>query len=174
MRNWIIATEAYISADIPDMIYHGTSLRSLIGIIGKDLIYASEDDHGGLGIFCSGDIEVSKRYVGDASYGGSLGGGGVIILNSSKILAAGYKISPYEYYEGDDGVEYVIDPGHLDLKPASVFITSILMCSSDYQKAKSALTSGENSHYIEDEWDDKSDYQEAVKKFLSYPFEITS
>jgi hypothetical protein len=51
----------------------------------------NDDDGGGSGIFTTPDITVSKKYADD---------GGVIALDSAKMLAHGFKIAPYTYYSG--------------------------------------------------------------------------
>jgi hypothetical protein len=155
---------------IPRNLYHGTGFRAIVEILATDAIIASQDDNDMRGTFTSDRIEIAQKYAMDAHY--RMPDGGVIILNARKIISAGYDIVEYQYYEGDDGKEFVIQTGDRDLHPASIFISGIVMSRQNYETVQKAIRQNPLCMYDEYAWEDggAEAYHEAVGRALRYPF----
>jgi hypothetical protein len=166
MRNFInMVTEA--AQKIPPYVFHGTSCRSLAHIIHRDVITVSQDDNDKVGIFTSGNMNVALRYVDNDMYGAP--SGGVIVLDTGKLIAAGYGIESYLYHSGTDGMEFVIDE---EIHPASPYIKEIRMPKENLEiLAKSLEAEGEPAGFNEDEWS-REEFMAAMRSLLKYPFKI--
>lgn len=148
---------------IPDILYHGTSSRALVRIIGLDAICGSEDDNGGSGIFCSDWLQVSWSYTPDATFNSPPGG--VLVLPTAPIMAGGWAIEPYQYYGRTDDDEFTIQGADLPTR----YISEILFKEADFANFRRILTTNPSQLYIDHEWESADEFMEAVEKVLAYP-----
>ena len=167
MRKFINLVEEAQDAT-PSVLYHGTSLRALINIAGSDTLLGSEDDNDARGIFCSADLNISKKYIGDHMY--DCPEGGVMVLDAAALEASGFTIGTYEYYEGDDGVEYLIDAMERPVKPVLNFVKALLVSSKTADLISHIASRGDDAAFIEDEWEGGvGDYVAAAQKLSRWP-----
>jgi hypothetical protein len=163
MRNWIDLLESH---SIPAVIYHGTSLRALIRIVGLDALLGGEDDNGGAGTFCSGEMATSMRYIADHMYNGP--DGAVMVLDTNAIKVLGHDISLYHYYEGNDGDEYLIDCSTHDLKPISTCLNAIIMPRANHDILRQIVSNDSDIAFVDEEWDNgMTEYFAAANKLFS-------
>lgn len=115
---------------IPAEIYHGTGRESLISMFEGDMLMVNDDDTGMMGVFCSGDLRVAQNYIeAFTPYEGP--DGGVIVLDTQKLLAAGISVTPYTYHSGDDGQEFVIHNNEQDIHGLKQFVRRIVFMPED-------------------------------------------
>lgn len=123
MRQWINLIE---HQQVPQFLYHGTTLYNLVRIINEDAMACSEDDELTRGVFATPNYSRSRA----KDYGD-----GVIVFDTAALMAK-QPVVPNYYHATPDELEYVIQPDDDYLKNISSYIERIIVQKHDLEAIK--------------------------------------